>query len=76
MMLKEVANINSLKIFLITIHKQEGPQTLGYSPKYNIYKGIGKQSSPLRSAMHFVRSAVPLRLYMEKFPFNILTKLA
>ena len=38
-------------------------------------KGKRKQSFPLSPAMNLNRSAISLRLYMEKFPYIMLTKL-
>ena len=39
------------------------------------YKGIEQHSPHSSPAMNFDRSAVSLRLYMEKFPLIMLTKL-
>ena len=43
--------------------------------RITVYRGIGKHGSPLSPAMNLDRSAVSLRLYLEKFHLIMLTKL-
>ena len=62
---------STLSTFLL----QEGPGSWMALLRITAYKGIGKHSSHSSPAMNFDRSAVSLRLNMEKFPFIMLTKL-
>ena len=52
-----------------------GSYIVGCLPENDCYKGIGKHSSTQSPAMNFDRSAVSLRLYMEKFLLIFLKKL-
>ena len=50
-------------------------RALGRSPVNDSLLSLGNDSSSQSPAMNFERSALLLRLYMERFPFNMLTRL-